>query len=96
MIHKDADVVNVTSGYTDAGVSGISILTDSKYFFGSKEFLIQARKANPNTPILRKDFIFDEYQIIESKAIGADAILLICAVLTPEKLKNLAKKAKKL
>jgi indole-3-glycerol phosphate synthase len=71
----------VTKGYSDAGVSGLSVLTDSKYFGGSTADFIAARKANPFTPLLRKDFMIDEYQIYESQLLEADVILLIAAVL---------------
>ena len=78
-----------------AGASALSVLTDSKYFGGSKEDLMVARKFN-FCPILRKDFVVDEYQIIEAKSMGADAILLIAAALDPKKLQALAKFAKSL
>lgn len=85
-INLHADVRQVTTGYKHAGASALSILTDS-FFFGAKDddFLL-ARRLN-YCPILRKDFIVDEYQIIESKAMGADAILLI-AKLLPAKVIN--------
>jgi indole-3-glycerol phosphate synthase len=78
IINSEASVVEVTSGYFREGASGISILTDNKFFGGSSADLSLARE-NSVFPILRKDFITDEYQVIESKAIGADAILLIAA-----------------
>ncbi|HNT51087.1 MAG TPA: indole-3-glycerol phosphate synthase TrpC, partial [Cyclobacteriaceae bacterium] len=71
-----------------AGASALSVLTDTKYFGGSSDDLIKARKVN-SCPILRKDFTVDEYQIIEAKSIGADAILLIAAALNPVRLKQL-------
>ena len=71
----------VTKGYSDAGVSGLSVLTDEKYFGGSTADFTAARNANPFTPLLRKDFIVDEYQIYESRLLNADVILLIAAVL---------------
>ncbi len=79
VINSEADVGEVTQGYSRAGASGLSILTDMKFFGGSCDDLIRARELN-TIPILRKDFIIDEYQVIESKAAGADAILLIAAV----------------
>jgi indole-3-glycerol phosphate synthase len=91
-INTGADVVNVTAGYAKNGASGLSVLTDSKFFGGSSGDLIRAR-AN-NIPILRKDFIIDEYQLIESKAIGADVILLIADVLSQNVVKRLAAFAK--
>ena len=91
-IHEDADVVEVTSGYNQAGAAGISILTDSKYFGGVAEDLIAARP-HLSCPVLRKDFMIDEYQLYEAKAMGADVILLIAAALTVEKTEELALKA---
>jgi indole-3-glycerol phosphate synthase len=72
-----------------AGASALSILTDKDFFGGSADDLKVARKFN-FCPILRKDFIIDEYQIIEAKSIGADVILLIAAILTPQQVKQLA------
>jgi len=91
-IHEDADVVDVTSGYSAAGASGISILTDLEYFGGTPMDLMAARP-QISCPVLRKDFVIDEYQLYEAKAIGADVILLIAAALTVEKTLELAKKA---
>lgn len=94
-INHSLNVQDVARGYEDAGVSGISILTDGKYFGGSLEDLLYAR-ASVQTPILRKDFIIDEYQILEAKAFGADVILLIAAVLSKDELQKLANFAKNL
>ncbi|WP_258097918.1 indole-3-glycerol phosphate synthase TrpC [Marinoscillum pacificum] len=88
IINSSAKVEKTTIGYMQAGASGLSVLTDSKYFGGKNEDLITARSFN-FCPILRKDFIVDEYQIIEAKSIGADVILLIAAALTPEQVKSL-------
>jgi indole-3-glycerol phosphate synthase len=72
----------VTKGYVEAGVSGLSVLTEGLYFGGSKADFIISRYTNPSTPLLRKDFIVDEYQLYESRMLNADVILLIAAVLT--------------
>jgi len=88
-INEHAEVEPISIGYMQAGAAALSILTDQKFFGGTTTDLTDARKFN-YCPILRKDFICDEYQVIESKAIGADAILLIAAVLTPEEVKSLS------
>ncbi len=92
-INLNADVFPITRGYELSNSSGISILTDSKYFGGSNKDITSVR-SQINIPILRKDFILDEYQIIESKSLGADIILLIAACLSEEEVKNLSKFAK--
>ncbi|MBO6005415.1 MAG: indole-3-glycerol phosphate synthase TrpC [Paludibacteraceae bacterium] len=94
-IFPDADPVAVTKGYNDNGASAISILTNNKYFGGDPEFLLKSRP-NITCPVLRKEFIVDEFQVYEAKAIGADAILLIAAALTKQELKALAAKAHEL
>ena len=95
-INMSADIVETTEGYTKAGAAGISVLTDTVYFGGFKDDLILARVNNPNTALLRKDFMIDEYQIYEAKAWGADVILLIAANLESEEIANLSKKAHEL
>lgn len=95
IINAHVSIERTSIGYMQAGASALSVLTDSKYFGGSKEDLMVARKFN-FCPILRKDFVIDEYQIIEAKSMGADAILLIAAALEPTKLQTLAKFAKTL
>ena len=92
-INLDAEVITITRGYELSNSSGISILTDSKYFGGSNEDITSVR-SEINIPILRKDFILDEYQVIESKSLGADVILLIAASLSKEDVKNLSRFAK--
>ena len=93
IINAIAKVEDVTTGYIKAGASALSILTDEKFFGGSNADVLLARKVN-NCPILRKEFIVDEYQIVEAKSIGADAILLIAACLTKKQINDLAKFAK--
>ena len=94
IINEKANVVEVTKAYTDHGASGVSVLTDNNFFGGSNGDLLAAR-VNA-VPILRKDFIIDEYQIIEAKAIGADVILLIAACLTTLEVKQFAQIARSL
>ena len=96
VINDKAEVTEVTRGYVSAGASGLSVLTDEEYFGGSIENLAKARFANPDTPILRKDFMLDPYQVYEAKAHGADVILLIAESLTKELLLELTLKAKEL
>lgn len=83
----------VTQGYVAAGANGLSVLTDTDFFGGTFEDFGKARAANPTTPMLRKDFMIDEYQLWEAKAIGADVILLIAACLTPDEISYLGQKA---
>jgi indole-3-glycerol phosphate synthase len=94
-INLHADVESVSIGYMQAGASALSVLTDESFFGGKNADLGTARKFN-YCPILRKDFIIDEYQIIEAKSIGADAILLIAECLEKEELAQLAKTANSL
>ena len=95
VINQSLNVQNVAKGYAEAGVCGISVLTDGKYFGGSLDDLVLAR-ASVNIPLLRKEFIIDEYQIVEAKAYGADVILLIAAILSREEIKTLSETAKSL
>src|SRR6187549_2075038 len=92
IINAFASVERTAIGYMQAGASALSILTDKQFFGGSNEDLTTARKFN-FCPILRKDFIIDEYQIIEAKSIGADAILLIAGILNTAKIKSLSELA---
>jgi len=91
-----AKVEEVTKAYVEAGVSGLSVLTEPKFFGGSQANLVKARETNPKIPILRKDFMIDPYQLVEAKAYGADVILLIAACLEKEQAELMAKNAKEL
>jgi indole-3-glycerol phosphate synthase len=95
VINQDCSVQEVVSGYEKAGASGISVLTDGKYFGGSLEDLLLAR-ATTRLPILRKEFMIDAYQLTEARAYGADAILLIAALLSPGQIADLAAEAQAL
>jgi indole-3-glycerol phosphate synthase len=88
VINPYVSVERTSIGYMQAGASALSVLTDKHFFGGSNDDLTIARKYN-FCPILRKDFTIDEYQILEAKSIGADAILLIAAALNPDRLKAL-------
>ena len=89
IINAHASVERTSIGYMQAGASALSVLTDNNFLGGSNEDLMVARKFN-FCPIIRKDFTIDDYQVIEAKSIGADAILLIAAVLVPKRSKELA------
>ena len=86
----------VTADYVAAGAAALSVLTDIDFFGGSFDDFLRARNANPQIPMLRKDFIVDEYQLFEARSIGADIILLIAACLEPSEVKTLSEKAKDL
>ncbi len=92
IINATTDVEFITKGYADAGASMLSVLAEEMYFGGSMEYVTRARIAN-NIPVLRKDFIIDEYQVIEAKSIGADAILLIAACLSRKEMIDLGQLA---
>ncbi|PIF04851.1 MAG: indole-3-glycerol phosphate synthase [Draconibacterium sp.] len=94
IINAKADVSKVTRAYVNAGVAGISVLTEQEFFGGTQANLMKARKVNPQIPILRKDFMIDSYQLVEAKAYGADVVLLIAACLGKEQALTLAKDAK--
>jgi indole-3-glycerol phosphate synthase len=95
VINGTATVEEVTAGYAAAGASALSILTDIDFFGGHSRDL-QAGRAVNEIPILRKDFMVDEYQILEAKAMGADIILLIAAILSPAQIRSFATLAKSL
>ena len=94
IINAHADVAEVTAAYTRHRASGLSVLTDEKFFGGNRHDFYLAR-ANANA-LLRKDFIVDEYQLVESKAMGADVILLIAACLSPMQVQEYAAQAAEL
>ena len=91
-IHEDARPIDVVPMYAAGGASALSILTDSKYFGGTLDFITQVR-ASVDIPILRKEFIIDEYQLFEARSVGADAVLLIAADLTKEECRTLTRTA---
>ncbi|MFO7369654.1 MAG: indole-3-glycerol phosphate synthase TrpC [Bacteroidales bacterium] len=95
VINSLSTIEEVTTGYFRSGASALSVLTDEKFFGGTAADLMRARELNP-IPILRKDFVVDEYQLIEAKSIGADAVLLIAAALDIEQTKRLARFARSL
>lgn len=90
---KELEVEQVVVSYNNFGAAGISVLTDEEFFGGDLDDLIQA-KVVTDVPILRKDFMIDEWQIAEAKAFGADVILLIAACLTPAEVRKMATFAK--
>lgn len=94
-IFPDAKVEDVLPAYQESGASACSVLTDQHFFGGSLEDLKNARRLI-SLPLLRKEFIIDEYQLLEARIAGADAILLIAAVLTSDKCHELAQKAREL
>lgn len=95
MFNDKFSVEEITTGYVEAGAEGLSVLTDLNYFGGTLGDLALARNLN-TCPVLRKDFMVDEYQIIAAKACGADVILLIAAGIDSQLLNRLAKFAKSL
>ena len=94
-INNKSTISEVVKGYQKAGAAGLSILTNKKYFDGDIQDIIEVRSIS-EIPILRKEFIISEYQIIEAKSIGADAILLIASILTSEDVLNYSSLAKSL
>ena len=94
-INLNSNIESIARGYENAGACGMSVLTDEPYFGGTLDDLKLAR-SSCNLPLLRKDFIIDEYQIIEAKANGADVILLIAAVLSRDAIKHFSELAKSL
>jgi len=89
VLTEDFDPVAIAQCYQEAGADAISVLTEENYFRGDLGFIEQIREAGVKLPILRKDFIFDSYQIVESAAAGADAVLLIAAIVDKATLADL-------
>jgi len=85
IIKEDFDPIYIAKQYEKNNVSAISVLTEDKFFQGNNKYLLEIKKVT-SVPILRKDFIIDSYQIYQSKLLGADAILLIAAILSKDKL----------
>jgi indole-3-glycerol phosphate synthase len=95
MLRKNFDPVRLAREFEDAGAGALSVLTDEKFFGGSAEILKKVRAAT-KLPILRKDFTVDEYQVWQSRLIGADAVLLIASILSQKQLKSFSVLAQKL
>lgn len=95
VIAPNFDAVATAKGYEQAGAACLSVLTDTDYFQGSDEYLIQVRKA-VNLPVLRKDFMVEPYHIMQSRALGADCILLIMACLSDSQVSEMHELALKL
>ena len=95
VIKEDFDPTKIAMEYESFGASALSILTEEDFFMGSVEYLKEVKKIT-SLPILRKDFMIDEYQIYESKLIGADCILLIASILTDQEIDDFINIAKKL
>lgn len=91
-LREDYDVETIARGYAENGAAALSVLTDEKHFHGKLEHLAAVSRVNV-LPVLRKDFIIDPYQVVESRAFGADAILLIVAALRQQQLVDLLARA---
>lgn len=89
LIAPHYDPVQLATAYAQGGAGAISVLTDARHFQGSLAHLRDVKEALPELPVLRKDFIFDPYQVHEARAAGADALLLIAAVLAPGQMRDL-------
>ena len=93
LLRKNFDPARIAKQYDRSGASALSVLTDKKYFGGLPEFLVRVKRVS-DLPVLRKDFILEEYQVYESRLLGADAILLIASALPVSKLRSFYKTAK--
>ncbi len=94
LLRRDFDFVNIAREYQESGAAALSVITEVQHFHGGLEILASLRWNNP-LPLLRKDFIIDRYQILEGRHAGADAVLLIAALLDPAELKNLRMEAER-
>ncbi|MFG0253959.1 MAG: indole-3-glycerol phosphate synthase TrpC [Rhodopirellula sp. JB053] len=92
LIREDFSPPDIAAAYQDGGAACISVLTDEPFFQGSLDYL-RAVRQHVDLPILRKDFIIDEYQLLQARAAGADAVLLIAECLSPEEMQSLDQKA---
>jgi indole-3-glycerol phosphate synthase len=88
MLSPNLNPTKLAQTYAEGGAAAISVLTEANYFMGSIEYLAAIREV-VKLPLLRKDFVFDPYQVYESRAYGADALLLIAAILSQEQLEEL-------
>ncbi len=95
VIAEEFPYLSIAQSYEEAGADCLSVLTEPYYFLGSPSYLSEIKEA-VRLPVLRKDFVVDEYMIYEAKAIGADAVLLICALLEPQRLKAYRQLAREL
>lgn len=93
---KDYDIMEMAEIYISSGADAISVITEEDFFLGSPLFLTKIKEKYPDVAVLRKDFIFDEYQIYESKLLGADALLLIACILSKQQCKSLFELSKSL
>ena len=98
VISQDFDPVSIARAYASGGAAAISVLTEAQYFQGSLDYLraIAGDLGENRPPLLRKDFIIDTYQVYEARVFGADAVLLICAILSPSGLVSLLELARQL
>jgi indole-3-glycerol phosphate synthase len=96
LLVQDFDPLRLARAYCENGAAAISVLTDEHFFHGHLEHLRQVAALEPRMPVLRKDFILEEYQLYEARAAGASAVLLIAAALPPERLRTLRELAEAL